>query len=386
MASRLGKLAKMGGAVAGFFRGRADNTAPNPPKQPETDLAEGARKLPKTGSPKSNQKVSRTPSQLGQTPDPALKTLKTDLGQYANDLTANDQQLAMVAQGLLSGPAPKGLAAARSQVDQLADDMVEDLDTLCRRKLGIDLGQALSKINFQGAHWEHDLKLGLKNSLGSTGFPPDTSERMAGWVLDQMVATGSVCMAALEEGDDRVFGEYVKLATGAVHEQLGLIQDKTFVDTLVRRPADPHPLDRRVLVKAFAEKAQQLGGQRVLEREDVVMDDRREREVEASPNKKRSRISSMSSEESATDTKEAKKKSDSLSVYLPYLEMGPAKGWTDAEFDSYMQLLVERRQIEPQASWQRSVFLHKSIDERLVKTKELLEQNRFTLSMEESSQ
>mgnify|MGYP006188971945 FL=1 len=251
MASRLGKLAKMGGAVAGFFRGGADNTAPNPPKQPETDLAEGARKLPKTRSSKSNQKVSRTPSQLGQAPDPALKTLKTDLGQYANDLTANDQQLAMVAQGLLSGPAPKGLAAARSQVDQLADGMVEDLDTFCSSKLGIDLSQALSKINFQGAHWEHDLKLGLKNSLGSTGFPPDTSERMAGWLLDQMVATGSVCMAALEEGDDRVFGEYVKLATGAVHEQLGLIQDAGHIDALVQTWSRPSSHDRLNRVQAF---------------------------------------------------------------------------------------------------------------------------------------
>lgn len=246
MASRLGKLAKMGGTVAGFFRGRADNTAPNPPKQPETDLAEGARKLPKTGSPKSNQKVSSVQPLFGLASDQELKTVKTCLGAYADQLKDNHEKLSSIADDLASKKKSK---TSRHELDQLADDMVGDVDTFCEQKLKFNLTDVLSQVDFKDANWEQYLLAGLKARL-KPSFP-DTSQHMASWLLNQILATGAVCLGALEEGDDRVFGEYVKLASGAVHEQLGLIQDAGHIDALVQTWSRPSSHDRLNRVQAF---------------------------------------------------------------------------------------------------------------------------------------
>lgn len=249
MASRLGKLVKVGGAVAGFFRGGADNTAPNPPKQPETDLAEGARKLPKTGSPKPNQKVSSVQPLFGLASDQELKTVKTCLGAYADQLKDNQEKLSSIADDLASKKKSK---TSRHELDQLADDMVGDVDTFCEQKLKFNLTDVLSQVDFKDANWEQYLLAGLKARL-KPNFP-ETSQHMASWLLNQILATGAVCLGALEEGDDRVFGEYVKLAHGSVQEQWEHVQDGAQIDKLINGWTDSSTHRGASMMKAFFDR------------------------------------------------------------------------------------------------------------------------------------
>lgn len=293
MASRLGKLAKMGGAVAGFFRGRADNTAPNPPKQPETDLAEGARKLPKTGSPKSNQKVSSVQPLFGLASDQELKTVKTCLGAYADQLKDYQEKLSSIADDLASKKKSK---TSRHELDQLADDMVGDVDTFCEQKLKFNLTDVLSQVDFKDANWEQYLLAGLKARL-KPNFP-ETSQHMASWLLNQILATGAVCLGALEEGDDRVFGEYLKLAHGSVQEQWEQVQDGAQIDKLINGWTDSSTHRGTSMMKAFFDRLSAMHA------DESISGSAPDANSRKSPSIKKSEISSESSDSSSEEVSE----------------------------------------------------------------------------------
>lgn len=246
------RLRGMGSAIKGIFRREAGKVDVQEKK--EDTLTGESRRLPRQ-APRSELQVQQ------------IELTRSGLETFGSNLEIRRTTMNKVAMKVKSAlheadpsesSAPADLAKQRRKVDQLATSMVEALDTFCKSPLNIALSSALSGIDFKAADWEQTLKSDLKAQLEQGGYPSDASARMADWVFAQILAAGPVCMAALETQDDRVFGEYVKLAAGTVDEASRSFQREDYIANLLSAPKNSWTAGNDELVKAFFQQVQKI--------------------------------------------------------------------------------------------------------------------------------
>ncbi len=248
----MNRLRGMGSAIKGIFHREAGKADVQEKK--EDTLTEESRRPPRQ-APRSQLQVQQ------------IELTRSGLDTFGSNLENRRATMNKVATKVKSAlneadpsesSAPANLTKQRGKVVQLATGMVEDLDAFCTSPLNIALSSALSGIDFKAADWEQTLKTDFKTQLEQGGYPSDASARMADWVFDQILTTGSVCMAALETQDDHVFGEYVKLAAGTVDEASGCFQQEGYIANLLSVPKDNWTAGKDELVKAFCKQVEKI--------------------------------------------------------------------------------------------------------------------------------
>ncbi len=243
------RLRGMGSAIKGIFHREAGK--PDVQQKKEDTLTEESRQPPMQ-APRSQLQVQQ------------IELTRSELDTFGSNLEKHRTTMNKVATKVKNeldpsgSSAPADLTKQRGKVDQLATGMVEDLDAFCKSPLNIALSSALSGIDFKAADWERTLKTGFKAQLEQGGYPSDATARMADWVFDQILTTGSVCMAALETQDDRVFGEYVKLAAGTVDDASRCFQREDYIANLLSVPKDNWTAGNDELVKAFVRQVEKI--------------------------------------------------------------------------------------------------------------------------------
>jgi len=237
-----------GFGIKGLFQkrlGKADDH-----NKKEDTLTEESRQLPK-------------PAAWNRPQIQKVEQIKTLLPAYGKSLEKRSTELDEVTRKLNSvGEGaqlpPAKLKKQREKVDELATGMTVGLLEFCKDPLEVDLKDALSGIDFKAADWEQALRGRLRAQMEHGGCPTDVASRTTGWVFEQILATGAVCMAAQEETDDKVFGQYVKLAAGAVGESSKQLQSEGYIDQLLSPPTAPEVDKKQLQIQAFLGRLEEI--------------------------------------------------------------------------------------------------------------------------------
>lgn len=160
--------------------------------------------------------------------------IKTALTDYADALDATSDQLAR-AQAQLSKD-PPNFKQAKLDVEAMATDMLSnDLRNL-QEGLGLDRkalhGWLISADRTNEADPVASLKTFLTTQLQTAGHSAPQSAAMAGWLFDQIMVAGSVCLTA-QTADHNTFKTYLGASVTHIHEALRFVGDGAAVDRLM---------------------------------------------------------------------------------------------------------------------------------------------------------
>lgn len=194
--------------------------------------------------------------------DQKVRQIKDELLTFGRDLEKRSTKMTGIDNKVNMPDDPSALPAKklkdqRAKVEALATGMTVDLLNFCKDSLDIDLKGALTGIDFKAADWEQTLRTEFKTRMEQGGCPSDVAARTADWVFEQVLATGTVCMAAQEQTNNKVFGEYVKLAAGTVKQASEQLQSDGWIDQLLS-PPKVEVNDKRLKIEAFMGKLEEI--------------------------------------------------------------------------------------------------------------------------------
>lgn len=160
--------------------------------------------------------------------------IKTALTDYADALDATSDQLAR-AQAQLSKD-PPNFKQAKLDVEAMATDMLSnDLRNL-QEGLGLDRkalhGWLISADRTNEADPVASLKTFLTTQLQTAGHSAPQSAAMAGWLFDQIMVAGSVCLTA-QTADHNTFKTYLNASVTHIRQAWHVVRDEAAVDRLM---------------------------------------------------------------------------------------------------------------------------------------------------------